>query len=204
MNENDRAMPALEIRDLRYSYPNGTPALRGVSFSVEGGESVAIIGPNGAGKSTLLLHLNGILRGEGVVRVMGIQVEEKTLREIRGKVGVVFQDPEDQLFLNTVAQDVAFGPANMGLDQAEIEQRVTEALASVGMAAFADRSTHLLSFGEKKRIATATVLAMQPGHPRSGRAHIQPRSQGPAAADRDTRWIARDEGHRDSRPPGGL
>jgi len=156
-------MKAVEVRDLRYSYPNGTEALSGVSFSIDPGESVAVIGPNGAGKSTLLLHLNGILRGgEGSVHVMGSPVEERTLREIRRRVGVVFQDPEDQLFLNTVAQDVAFGPANMGLSKPEIETRVAEALAAVGMAEFADRSAHLLSFGEKKRIATATVLAMRP------------------------------------------
>jgi cobalt/nickel transport system ATP-binding protein len=156
------AVSAIEVRDLRYSYPNGTEALSGVTFSIGPGESVAIIGPNGAGKSTLLLHLNGILRGEGSIRVMGTPVEERTLRDIRRKVGVVFQDPEDQLFLNTVSQDVAFGPSNMELTKPEIEQRVAEALAAVGMADFADRSAHLLSFGEKKRIATATVLAMRP------------------------------------------
>ncbi len=156
------SVPAVEVRELRYSYPNGTEALRGVSFSIETGESVAVIGPNGAGKSTLLLHLNGILRGEGAIHVMGMPVEERTLREIRRRVGVVFQDPEDQLFLNTVAQDVAFGPSNMGMSKQEIEQRVLEALAAVGMREFADRSAHLLSFGEKKRIATATVLAMRP------------------------------------------
>jgi cobalt/nickel transport system ATP-binding protein len=155
-------VPAIEVCHLRYSYPNGTEALCGVSFSIGPGESVAVIGPNGAGKSTLLLHMNGILRGEGSIRVMGTPVEERTLREIRRKVGVVFQDPEDQLFLNTVAQDVAFGPSNMELSRPEIEQRVAEALAAVGMGDFADRSAHLLSFGEKKRIATATVLAMRP------------------------------------------
>ncbi|MCL5735627.1 MAG: energy-coupling factor ABC transporter ATP-binding protein [Actinobacteria bacterium] len=123
---------------------------------------MAIIGPNGAGKSTLLLHLNGILRGEGPIRIFGLPLEERTLREIRRKVGVVFQDPDDQLFLTSVAQDVAFGPSNMGLSKPEIEERVREALAAVGMSGFQDRSTHLLSFGEKKRVATATVLAMWP------------------------------------------
>ena len=154
--------PAVVLTDLRYSYPDGTEALRGVSFSIHPGESVAIIGPNGAGKSTLILHLNGILRGEGSVRVLGTPVEDRTLRDIRRKVGVVFQDPEDQLFLTKVADDVAFGPSNMGLSKSEIEQRVAEALAAVGMEGFADRSVHLLSYGEKKRIATATVLAMRP------------------------------------------
>lgn len=154
--------PAVEVRDLSFAYPNGHQALCGVSFTVKTGESVAIIGENGAGKSTLLLHLNGILRGEGSVRILGIEVADHTLREIRRLVGVVFQDPEDQLFLNTVAQDVAFGPSNMGLSRIEVDERVREALTSMGMLAFADRSAHLLSFGEKKRIATATVLAMRP------------------------------------------
>jgi cobalt/nickel transport system ATP-binding protein len=154
--------PAIVVEDLRYSYPDGTEALRGVSFSIDPGESIAIIGPNGAGKSTLILHLNGILRGEGSIRVLGTPLEDRTLRDIRRKVGIVFQDPEDQLFLTRVAQDVAFGPANMGLSEPEIDERVREALAAVGMEGFADRSTHLLSFGEKKRIATATVLAMRP------------------------------------------
>lgn len=155
-------VPAVEVRDLWYSYPDGTEALRGVDFSIAVGESVAVIGPNGAGKSTLLLHLNGILRGRGSVRIMGVPLEDKNLREIRRRVGVVFQDPEDQLFLNTVSQDVAFGPSNMQMTKPEIEKRVGEALAAVGMEAYADRSAHLLSFGEKKRIATATVLAMHP------------------------------------------
>jgi cobalt transport protein ATP-binding subunit len=147
---------------LSYTYPNGHEALRGVDFIVHSGESVAIIGANGAGKSTLLLHLNGILRGRGSVKILGMAIEDRTLREIRRKVGVVFQDPEDQLFLNTVAQDVAFGPSNMGLGRDEVEERVREALAAVGMSECAERSAHLLSFGEKKRIATATVLAMRP------------------------------------------
>jgi cobalt/nickel transport system ATP-binding protein len=154
--------PAIEAAGLRFSYPDGTEALQGVDFVVEQGESVAIIGPNGAGKSTLLLHLNGILKGTGDLRILGLPLEDKNLREIRRKVGVVFQDPEDQLFLTSVAQDVAFGPANMGLDRGEIQVRVKQALAAVGMQGFEDRSAHLLSFGQKKRIAIATVLAMRP------------------------------------------
>jgi cobalt transport protein ATP-binding subunit len=155
-------IPAVAIEDLRYAYPDGTEALRGVDLTVDPGEAVAIIGPNGAGKSTLLLHLNGILRGEGSIRVLGIPLEDRTIREIRRRVGIVFQDPEDQLFLSRVADDVAFGPANMGLSRPEIELRVTEALAAVGMEDFAERQAHHLSFGEKKRVATATVLAMRP------------------------------------------
>jgi cobalt/nickel transport system ATP-binding protein len=159
-----RTRPAavIEAEDLRFSYPDGTEVLRGVTFTVHEGESVAIIGPNGAGKSTLLLHLNGILAGEGSLRIFGLPVAKNTLREIRRRVGLVFQDPEDQLFLTSVAQDVAFGPSNMGLEKAEIEKRVKEALAAVGMTDCEERSAHLLSFGQKKRIATATVLAMRP------------------------------------------
>ena len=121
-------VPAVEVAALRFSYPDGTEVLQGVDFSIEQGESVAIIGPNGAGKSTLLLHLNGILRGTGDLRILGLPLEDKNVREIRRKVGVVFQDPEDQLFLTSVAQDVAFGPANMGLDKDEIETRVRDCL----------------------------------------------------------------------------
>lgn len=157
-----RRTPAVEATGLCFTYPDGTEVLRGVDFTIEQGESVSIVGPNGAGKSTLLLHLNGILRGTGDLRVLGLPVEDKNLREIRRKVGVVFQDPEDQLFLTTVAQDVAFGPANMDLEREEIEARVREALAAVGMEGFDNRSAHHLSFGQKKRVATATVLAMRP------------------------------------------
>jgi cobalt transport protein ATP-binding subunit len=153
---------AVEAQDLRFSYPDGTEVLRGVDFVIQPGESVAIIGPNGAGKSTLLLHLNGILRGTGHLNISGLPVSGKNLREIRRRVGVVFQDPEDQLFLTSVAQDVAFGPANMGLPKEEIAGRVKEALAAVGMQGAEDRAAHHLSFGQKKRIATATVLAMHP------------------------------------------
>jgi cobalt/nickel transport system ATP-binding protein len=155
-------VPALEIEDLSYTYPDGTPALCGVDLRVEEGEAVAILGPNGAGKSTLLLHLNGILRGRGTVRVFGVELSDKTLREIRRRVGVVFQDPEDQLFLTSVAQDVGFGPSNLGLPADEVRARVQEALAAVGMEDAWDRSAHHLSFGQKKRVATATVLSMRP------------------------------------------
>jgi cobalt/nickel transport system ATP-binding protein len=136
--------------------------LEGIDLTVRQGESLAIIGPNGAGKSTLLLHLNGILRGSGSIAVFGLPVEPKNLREIRRKVGVVFQDPEDQLFLTSVAQDVGFGPSNMGLDRDDIAARVQEALAAVGMEESGHRSSHHLSFGQKKRVAVATVLSMRP------------------------------------------
>jgi cobalt/nickel transport system ATP-binding protein len=153
---------ALDIRGLHFSYPDGTQVLNGVDLVVAQGESVAIVGPNGAGKSTLLLHLNGILRGTGELSVLGLPLEPKNLREIRRRVGVVFQDPEDQLFLGTVAQDVAFGPSNMGLDKEEIAARVKEALEAVGMQDAGERSSHHLSFGQKKRVAVATVLSMKP------------------------------------------
>lgn len=159
---SDRAVPALEAQGLSYAYPDGTKVLRGVDFTIEPGESVAIIGPNGAGKSTLLLHLNGILRGTGDLRVFGLPVETKHLREIRRLVGVVFQDPDDQLFLTSVVQDVGFGPANLGLDGDTVAARVREALAAVGMEGSEDRAAHNLSYGQKKRVATATVLAMRP------------------------------------------
>jgi cobalt/nickel transport system ATP-binding protein len=154
---------ALEVDRLSFAYPDGAPALRGVSLRVERGERVALLGPNGAGKTTLVLHLNGILSGgPGSIRVAGLPVARDTLREIRRRVGIVFQDPDDQLFLPTVGEDVAFGPANLGLTGAALEARVRRALEQVGMAAAADRPPHHLSFGQRRRVAVATVLAMEP------------------------------------------
>ncbi len=156
---------SLDVRGLRYAYPDGHEALHGVDLSVRRGERVALLGPNGAGKTTLVLHLNGILSGgAGTVSVGGLTVERDraTLAEIRRRVGVVFQDPDDQLFLPTVAEDVAFGPANLGLRGAELAARVDEALAAVGMAGHRDRAPHHLSFGQRRRVAVATVLAMRP------------------------------------------
>ncbi len=157
----------LEVKDLHYRYPDGIEALKGVSFEVEEGENLGIVGPNGAGKSTLLLHLNGILmgyspNGSDAVWVKGMPVRKETLREIRRIVGLVFQDPNDQLFSPTVFEDVAFGPLNQGLPPDEVAERVKEALKSVGMEGYESRSPHHLSLGEKKRVAIATVLAMAP------------------------------------------
>jgi cobalt/nickel transport system ATP-binding protein len=153
----------LDVRGLAYAYPDGHQALFGVDLQVREGERVALLGPNGAGKTTLVLHLNGILAaGQGSVHVGGLPVEPAHLREVRRRVGVVFQDPDDQLFLGTVRQDVAFGPANMGLRGAELDRRVMEALDRVGMADFVDRPPHHLSFGQRRRVAVATVLAMEP------------------------------------------
>jgi cobalt/nickel transport system ATP-binding protein len=155
-------IPAIEIIDLHFTYPDGTKALAGVDLTIDEGEAVAIVGPNGAGKSTLLLHLNGILQGQGVIKVFGTPIERATLREIRRRVGVVFQDPDDQLFLTTVSQDVAFGPSNLGLGPDEVARRTHEALGAVSMEEFGERAAHHLSFGQKKRVATATVLSMHP------------------------------------------
>jgi cobalt/nickel transport system ATP-binding protein len=155
--------PAIRVRNLTFAYPDGHRALDAVSFDVARGERVAILGPNGAGKTTLVLHLNGIhLPAAGAAEVGGLAVAKENLREIRRRVGIVFQDPDDQLFMPTVADDVAFGPANLGLRGAELDVRVKEALAAVGMEEHAQRPPHHLSFGQRRRVAVATVLAMQP------------------------------------------
>jgi cobalt/nickel transport system ATP-binding protein len=152
----------IEIKDLYFNYPDGHQGLKGIDLNVYPGENVAIIGPNGAGKSTLLLHLNGIMRGNSTVKICGLTVEEKNLKEIRKRVGLVFQDAEDQLFSLNVFDDVAFGPINMGYSESEVRQRVSRALEWVGMLGYEQRSPHHLSVGEKKRIAIATVLSLTP------------------------------------------
>jgi cobalt/nickel transport system ATP-binding protein len=152
----------LQIHDLHFSYHDGLAALRGVSFEMCEGEKVALVGPNGAGKSTLMLHLNGILSGHGEVTVGGNHLTRDNLPVIRSMVGLVFQNPDDQLFSPTVFEDVAFGPLHMGLPMDEIESRVKSALEAVRMSSFRDRLSHHLSVGEKKRIAIATVLSMDP------------------------------------------
>jgi cobalt/nickel transport system ATP-binding protein len=160
------AAPSLLIEDLAFAYPDGNQALFGVNLRVERGEFVAILGPNGAGKTTLVMHMNGIHPAEhGSVSVAGevIDTNDKDLlRRIRGKVGVVFQDPDDQLFMPTVGEDIAFGPYNMGLRGAELDAAVDHALALVHMSEFKDRPPHHLSFGQRRRVAVATVLAMKP------------------------------------------
>lgn len=155
--------PLIEVRTLSFSYPDGHTALRDVSLTIHAGEKVALVGPNGAGKSTLMLHLNGILRPTaGAVRITGLEVRDENLGRVRGAVGLVFQDPDDQLFSPTVFDDVAFGPIYQGLPAAEVQRRVQVALDAVRMGHMARRVSHHLSTGEKKRIAIATVLSMSP------------------------------------------
>jgi cobalt/nickel transport system ATP-binding protein len=158
--------PSLEIKDLAFAYPDGNQALFGVNLTVGQGERVALLGPNGAGKTTLVMHMNGIHpAAHGEVRVAGQLVDasdKANLRSIRSQVGIVFQDPDDQLFMPTVGEDVAFGPYNMGLRGDELEKVVIEALELVGMVEFKDRPPHHLSFGQRRRVAVATVLAMKP------------------------------------------
>ena len=152
----------LQIQDLDFTYPDGHVALRGVNLSICEGERVALVGPNGAGKSTLMLHLNGILGDKSPVSIAGMSIDPDNLPMIRALVGLVFQNPDDQLFSPTVFDDVAFGPLHMGLPEDEVYQRVEEALAVVQMTGFGERLSHHLSMGQKKRIAIATVLAMRP------------------------------------------
>lgn len=158
--------PAIEITNLKYRYHDGTEALCGVTFQIAPGECVALLGPNGSGKSTLLLHLNGIFPEkpaiDGAVKIFGESVVEKTLESVRRRVGLVFQDPDDQLFCPTVEEDVAFGPQQLGLSVVEISARVDRSLAQVGLSDFAHRATHHLSHGEKRRVCLAGVLACAP------------------------------------------
>jgi cobalt/nickel transport system ATP-binding protein len=153
---------AIHASGLAFRYPNGHAALEGVDLHVEHGERVALLGPNGAGKTTLMLHLNGLMRGAGALEVAGVGVADDTLAELRRRVGLVFQDPDDQLFMPTVEEDVAFGPLNMGLDREAVAERVIEALGAVRMATAAKRAPYQLSMGERRRVAIATVLAMHP------------------------------------------
>ncbi|MFC4071069.1 energy-coupling factor ABC transporter ATP-binding protein [Actinoplanes subglobosus] len=157
---------ALTITGLTFAYPDGRQALHGIDLTLAEGERVALLGPNGAGKTTLVLHLNGILHGgAGRVEISGLPVtpgDRQAITEIRRRVGVVFQDPDDQLFMPTVAEDVAFGPANLGVRGTDLDDRVTEALAAVGMLEHRDQVPQHLSFGQRRRVAVATVLAMRP------------------------------------------
>lgn len=154
--------PVVEARGLHFQYDSGFEALRGVDFVLEPGQSVALLGPNGSGKTTFLLHLNGVLRGQGELRVCGLPVEPRHFVEIRRKVGFLFQDPEEQLFLPSILEDVCFGPLQAGLPQAEAEERAKDVLRRVGVREGWDRAPYHLSGGEKQRVALAGVLAVQP------------------------------------------
>lgn len=155
--------PSLLVRNLGFAYPDGHQALFDIDLRIERGERVALLGPNGAGKTTLVLQLNGILTpGAGSVQVGGLTVDRHTAKEVRRRVGIVFQDPDDQLFMPTVAEDVAFGPANFGVQGPALAARVAGALQAVDMAEHADRSPLHLSGGQRRRVALATVLACEP------------------------------------------
>jgi cobalt/nickel transport system ATP-binding protein len=169
----------LQVRNLTYSYPDGSEALKGVDLDVQEGERVAVIGPNGAGKSTLFFHLNGTFRGQGEVKVLGKILDDRSIYDIRREVGLVFQDPNDQLFMPTVFEDVAFGPINLGLSEIEVRDRVTTALREVGMEGAEALVPHHLSLGQRKKVALASVLALEPkilvfDEPSSG---LDPRSR---------------------------
>ncbi len=154
---------AIDARGVAHRYPDGHIALDGIDLHVEHGERVAVLGPNGAGKTTFMLHLNGLLTASsGELEVAGLVVEPRVLQELRARVGLVFQDPDDQLFMPTVREDVAFGPLNMGLERDEVARRVAGALRAVRMERAAGRGPHQLSQGERRRVAIATVLAMEP------------------------------------------
>jgi len=153
---------AIDARGLRFRYPNGVIGLDGVDLHVTHGERVAVLGPNGAGKTTLMLQLNGLLTGEGQLEVAGLHVGSDDVRRLRAAVGLVFQDPDDQLFMPTVQEDVAFGPLNLGVPREQVGLRVAEALAAVRMEHVAGRAPHQLSLGQRRRVAIAGVLAMAP------------------------------------------
>ncbi|MFN3653668.1 MAG: energy-coupling factor ABC transporter ATP-binding protein [Armatimonadota bacterium] len=154
------AVAPVRMEQLSFTYPDGLVALRGITLEVPAGQTLGLLGPNGAGKSTLLLQVNGLLRGSGRISIGDLTLTERTLPEVRSRVGLVFQNPDDQLFMPTVREDVAFGPRNQGLSPEQVRRRVEEALQVVEMSHCAERPPHHLSLGQKKRVALATVLAM--------------------------------------------
>jgi cobalt transport protein ATP-binding subunit len=155
------AVADVTLDRVSFTYPDGQVALRGVSLHLRAGETLGLLGANGAGKSTLLLHLNGLLRGGGTIRIGELPLNDRTLPQVRARVGLLFQNPDDQLFMPTVFEDVAFGPRNQGLPEAEVRRRVERALAVAGMSGAEQRPPHHLSLGQKKRVALASVLAME-------------------------------------------
>ncbi len=153
---------AIEIKNLSYTYPDGNIALKDINLEIFENECLALIGSNGSGKTTLILNLNGIFRGKGCLKIFNKELSDKNLKEIRKDIGIVFQNPDDQLFMPTVFDDVAFAPLNMSLDEKEVKVRVKNALQAVGMNIYENRFSHHLSFGEKKKISIATILSMNP------------------------------------------
>jgi cobalt/nickel transport system ATP-binding protein len=163
VTNHDCGAPAIELSAVTFRHPDGRLALDGVDLSIRHGERVAVLGPNGAGKTTLALHLNGVYSPtSGTVFIDGVPISTRTLGDVRRKVGIVFQDPDDQLFMPTVRSDVAFGPANFGVAGDALPTRVEAALRAVGMANHGDRTPHHLSYGERRRVAVASVLACEP------------------------------------------
>jgi len=154
--------PLIEVHNLHFRYEDGTQALDGVNFTLQAGETVALLGANGSGKTTFVLHLNGVLRGEGDITVCGIALSKDTLPIVRSKIGMVFQDSDEQLFMPTVLEDVTFGPLNLGLSPHDALHKAEAALAQVGMEHALKKAPYHLSAGEKKRVALAGVLAMDP------------------------------------------
>jgi cobalt/nickel transport system ATP-binding protein len=154
--------PVIEVRDLHFQYDDGTRALEGVNFTLHAGETVALLGANGSGKTTFVLQLNGILQGQGTIEVCGLAVRKENLAAVRSKIGMVFQDSDEQLFMPTVLEDVAFGPLNQGCTPEQAIEKATSALKQAGMEHARDKAPYHLSAGEKRRIALAGVLAMQP------------------------------------------
>jgi cobalt/nickel transport system ATP-binding protein len=152
----------IRVRNLQFSYPDGCRALKAIDFVLHKGDTVALIGPNGAGKSTFILHLNGVLRGEGMISVLGEELDRNNVHRIRSRVGVVFQDPNDQLFMSTVFDDIAFGPLNFGIPPKEVKSRVDKILAEMGLKKVSMKSPHHLSLGEMKNASLATVLVLEP------------------------------------------
>ena len=161
-NQNRGKGPAVSLKNVSYRYPDGHVAVNHINLDMETSEKVGIIGPNGAGKSTLITLLNGSRRGEGNIEICGIPLNQKNLRRIKSNIGLVFQNPDDQLFCPTIQDDVAFGPLNMGLSPSEAKTRVSQALSEVGLEGYETRSSIHISFGEKKLAAIASILSMDP------------------------------------------
>ena len=191
--------PVIAARNLHYKYEDGTVALAGVDFDLFPGETVAVFGGNGSGKTTFVLHLNGLLEGQGAIEVCGLPVKSETLKQVRQKIGIVFQDPDDQLFMPSVLDDVAFGPLNLGMPPDQAAERARIALDQVGMLDHQHKAPYHLSAGEKKRVAIAGVLAMDPEVLVLGRADNVSRSPRPARPDRLVKGSASKQVDRDTR-----